>query len=189
MSSETKAPWEMTAEQQSALEQALANKRLPPKTLRGGWYDGGVPVDSPLPIIAVKWLGEHVARMPNKAHGSDAGYDLYISREATIPIQGMTDLHTDIAIAIPHGFFGRITGRSSTLRKRGLLVNEGIIDNGYRGELFVAVFNLSGQEVTLKAGERVAQLLIHRVELMDWVEMADLPPSERGEAGFGSTGE
>jgi dUTP pyrophosphatase len=134
--------------------------------------------------------GEGSPRVPTKAYPGDAGWDLYVSRDVVIPAYSFTDIHTDIAIALPEGLWGRITGRSSTLRKYGLLVNEGIIDNGYRGELFIGVFNLINHDRFIPAGTRLAQLILHwLVEDLQWEPTIVLPPSQRQDKGFGSSGQ
>jgi dUTP pyrophosphatase len=129
-------------------------------------------------------------RVPTKAYPDDAGWDLYVSRDVVIPAYSFIDIHTDIAIAMPEGLWGRITGRSSTLRKYGLLVNEGIIDNGYRGELFIGVFNLTNHDRFIPAGTRLAQFIFHQlVEDLQWEPTMVLPPSQRQNKGFGSSGQ
>ena len=134
--------------------------------------------------------GEGSPRVPTKTYPGDAGWDLYVSRDVVIPARSFTDIHTDIAIAMPEGLWGRITGRSSTLRKYGLLVNEGIIDNGYRGELFAGVFNLTDHDRFVPAGARIAQLIFHwLIEDLQWEPTMVLPPSQRQGRGFGSSGQ
>lgn len=83
-----------------------------------------------------------------------------------------------------------LTGRSSTLRQRGLLVNQGIIDTGYRGELFAGVWNLTSDSVVAQPGERLAQLIIMTNTTIDTYmsEYTTLDHSERGISGFGSSG-
>ena len=135
-------------------------------------------------------LGEGSPRAPTKAYLGDTGWDLYVSRDVVIPACSFTDIHTDIAIAMPEGLWGRITGRSSTLRKYGLLVNEGIIDNGYRGELFIGVFNLTNHDRFIQAGTRIAQLIFYwLIEDLQWESTMVLPPSQRQDRGFGSSGQ
>ena len=129
-------------------------------------------------------------RVPTKAYPGDAGWYLYVSRDAVIPAHSFTDAHTDITIAMPEGLWGRITGRSGTLRKYGLMVNEGIIDNGYRGELFIGVFNLTNHDRFIPAGTRLAQLIFHwLIEDLQWELTVVLPPSQRQDKGFGSSGQ
>ena len=134
--------------------------------------------------------GEGNPRVPTKAYPGDTGWDLYVSRDVVIPARSFTDIPTNIAIAMPEGLWGRITGRSSTLRKYGLLVNEGIVDNGYRGELFIGVFNLTNHDRFIPAGTRLAQLIFHRlIEDLQWEPTMVLPPSQRQDRGFGSSGQ
>ena len=134
--------------------------------------------------------GEGSPRVPTKAYPGDTGWDLYVSRDVVIPARSFTDIPTNIAIAMPEGLWGRITGRSSTLRKYGLLVNEGIIDNGYRGELFIGVFNLTNHDRFIPAGTRLAQLIFHwLIEDLQWELTVVLPPSQRQDKGFGSSGQ
>lgn len=127
-------------------------------------------------------------RQPTKSHEGDAGYDLYVSEDTYIEPHSFRDIQTSLKIAMPPGVWGRIVGRSSTVRRKGLMVVEGVIDQGYRGELFFGVFNLSAQTVPIAAGERLAQLILHLVVETEWEKVNELAPSDRGERGFGSTG-
>lgn len=129
-------------------------------------------------------------RNPIKVYPGDAGWDLHVSRPVVIPPRSFADVHTDIYIAMPETLWGRITGRSSTLRKRGLLVNEGVIDPGYRGELFIGVWNLREEPVELQVGDRIAQLIFHHTVNISWCDVleGELPYGVRGNRGFGSSG-
>lgn len=135
-------------------------------------------------------LGEN-AKPPYKKHSGDAGWDLYVSRDVKIPAGETVDVHTDIKIDMPPYLYARITGRSSTLRKHKLLVNEAIIDNGYTGELFICVHNMSNKDFHVKQGMRLAQVLFHKIEDVRWSEVDEVVPipGKRGNDGFGSTGE
>ena len=131
------------------------------------------------------------AKPPFKKHTGDAGWDLYTSRECDIWPGETADVHTDIKIDMPPYLYGRITGRSSTLRKHKLLVNEAIIDNGYTGELFVCIHNMSDSVFHVKPGMRLAQIIFHTIEDVRWSEVKEIKPTpgKRGNNGFGSTGE
>lgn len=131
------------------------------------------------------------AQAPYRKHVGDAGWDLFISRECIIPAGATMDVHTDIKIDMPPYLYARIIGRSSTLRKHQLIVNEGIIDNGYTGELFVCIHNVSDKPFHVKQGMRLAQVLFHTIEDIRWAEVDEIKPAagKRGNAGFGSTGE
>jgi len=130
-------------------------------------------------------------RRPFKRYAGDAGWDLYVSRPVTIAPGETKDVHTDIKIKMPLHLYARITGRSSSLRKHDLMVNEGIIDNGYTDELMVCVRNLGTEPFQVKQGMRLAQILFHRKEDVRWSEVVSIGPSSdgRGNSGFGSTGE
>ncbi len=122
------------------------------------------------------------------AYRGDAGIDLPILEHRQIAPGEGCDVPTGWAISLPVGHYGRIVGRSSALRKKGVLVVEGIIDNGFRGELFSYVFNPGTETVYLSRGESVAQLIVSPVPYIVIDEVDELPESERGTKGFGSSG-
>lgn len=134
-------------------------------------------------------LGEG-AKAPFRAHVGDAGWDLYTSQECDIGPGETKDVHTNVRIQMPPYLFARITGRSSSLRKHKLLINEGIIDNGYTGELFVCVHNMGNKVFHVEKGMRLAQVLFHTIEDVRWSQIDEIPdaPGKRGSDGFGSTG-
>ena len=138
-------------------------------------------------ITKVKRLHED-ATLPSYGYPGDAGMDLAVVGRHTLNPGESRDLPTGIAVELPAGYWGRITGRSSTLRKRGLFINEGVIDEGYRGELLVYVTNRQSTPVEIEPGDRLAQLILHPVHQApaEWAD--ELSPSERGTNGFGSTG-
>ncbi len=137
----------------------------------------------------LKWTGLP-AFAPTRAYEGDAGFDLYVSERTLIPYRDMADVPCGISIQLPPGTWGMIVGRSSTVRKKQLLVVQGIIDNGYRGELFCATQNLARGTQIVERGERIAQLLLFDL-VSAWThpeQVAELDESERGEKAFGSTG-
>ncbi|CAB4215026.1 Dut dUTPase [uncultured Caudovirales phage] len=140
-------------------------------------------------IMQVVSLDEHAA-LPTKGYHDDAGFDLYVSEETTIMPHSFVDIPLGIAIKLPEGTWGLLTGRSSTLRKLGLLVAQGVIDCGYTGPLFAGVWNMNDFPVTVKQGDRVAQYLIMNNASLDVVAhmVESLPETQRGQSGFGSTG-
>lgn len=130
-------------------------------------------------------------KLPTKVYGDDAGFDLYASQPAVVPVGEFRDIPCGIAMQTPYQTWALITGRSSTLRRRGLLVYQGVIDPGYRGELFVAVQNIGRNSQTIEVGERIGQVLLFNNTSMQvgdprWVDQLD--PHERGTNGFGSSG-
>lgn len=132
------------------------------------------------------------AILPKYATDGSAGADLYacIDAEITIASGETFFIPTGISLAIPNGLVGLIFARSGLASKSGLApANKvGVIDSDYRGELIVALHNHSKKPVTVKSGERVAQLVIMPFYQADFVCVDELTSTERGESGFGSTG-
>jgi len=122
-----------------------------------------------------------------KAYPGDAGIDLPIIRDQILMPGEFADMASGIRVAIPEGYYGRIVARSSALRKRRIRVYEGIIDSGFRGELFTYMEAIGPGPSEVKVGDRLAQLIIQPV-LDIPVNRADiLPESVRGTQGFGSS--
>ena len=97
---------------------------------------------------------------------------------------------TGVAVAIPEGHAGLVTPRSGLAARSGVgIVNApGVVDSGYRGELAVALINHGSAPVAINRGDRIAQLLVVAIAAVEFAVVAELPPSPRGEGGFGSTG-
>ena len=129
--------------------------------------------------------------LPATARNGDAGVDLYARENATIAAKGGRILMpTGLAIAIPLGFAGFVVPRSGLALKHGItLVNTpGIIDSGYRGELKVVMINTDPTvDYLVTRGDRIAQILIQRIETIDWNEVDNLDGEDRG-GGFGHSG-
>jgi dUTP pyrophosphatase len=131
------------------------------------------------------------APLPERAHPGDAGLDLHAAEDVSLKPGERASVATGIAVAIPEGYAGFVVPRSGLAARHGVgVVNApGLIDCGYRGEIRVLLVNLDPSEVVdLRRGERIAQLVIQQVEQPSLREVAELPPSARGEGGFGSTG-
>jgi dUTP pyrophosphatase len=128
--------------------------------------------------------------MPAPAREGDAGLDLYAAQAARIEPGGRALVPTGIALAIPPGYAGLVLPRSGLALRHGvtLLNTPGLIDPGYRGEVKVLLVNHDRAPATLARGDRIAQLVIQRVEPAELVEVDELPSSDRGTGGFGSTG-
>lgn len=129
--------------------------------------------------------------LPAYARDGDAGLDLHAAEAVTLAPGQRALVPTGLAIALPAGYAAFVVPRSGLALRHGVgIVNApGLIDAGYRGEVKVVLVNHDlATPVTLARGERVAQLVIQRVERVELVEVDDLPPSERGAGGFGSTG-
>ncbi len=130
------------------------------------------------------------ARLPVRVHEGDAGADLVAIEETVIPPGQRRDVGTGLAIAVPAGYAGFVQPRSGLAFKHGIMVvnSPGLIDSGYRGEIRVSLYNSGSVPFVVGVGERIAQMVVQRVEDPAFVEVADLPASPRGKGGFGSTG-
>ncbi len=136
--------------------------------------------------IQIKKLSES-ATTPKKAHPSDAGFDLVASKTTTIPANGRALIPTDIAMAIPNGYYGMVVGRSGNTIKRGLVGMTGVVDAGYRGGIGIMAFNLTQEDITIKQGERAGQIVLTPILSCEMVVAEELDTTER-KGGFGSTG-
>lgn len=129
------------------------------------------------------------AQLPTRAYETDAGFDLYVTRNTYIPKGGFADVPCGVAMQINPGEWALITGRSSSIRKKGLLVTSGVIDAGYSGELFAGVQNMNEHGVTIEKGERVAQIILLNAVASGREEMfGKVAEAPRGDNGFGSSG-
>jgi dUTP pyrophosphatase len=128
--------------------------------------------------------------LPARAREHDAGLDLYAAEAVTIEPGARALIPTGIALAIPEGYAGFVLPRSGLALRHGLtaLNTPGLVDSGYRGEIKVLLINHDRAAATIARGDRIAQLVIQRVEHADLVEVDELPASERGAGGFGSSG-
>lgn len=134
--------------------------------------------------------------MPARAHDGDAGVDLFSACDVELAPGQRELVPTGIAVAIPHGMVGLVHPRSGLAARVGLsIVNSpGTIDAGYRGEIKVSLINLDPRTpIVIRRGDRIAQLLVQRVELPELVEVtsfdeAGLAETTRGEGGHGSSG-
>ena len=129
--------------------------------------------------------------LPRYARPGDAGLDLRASQDADIAPGKRAMVPTGLAIALPEGYAGFVQPRSGLAAREGLsIVNTpGLIDSGYRGELKIIAINTDDENtIHIKRGDRIAQLVIQEVPAVHLVEVDELDASERGAAGFGSTG-
>ncbi len=128
--------------------------------------------------------------LPEHAHPGDAGLDLLAAAGFGLEPGERTMVPTGLAVAIPMGWAGLVVPRSGLAARHGVgVVNApGLIDAGYRGELKVILVNHGDEAVSFERGERIAQLVLVPVAGQELVEVDELPPTPRGEGGFGSTG-
>ena len=132
-------------------------------------------------LLLPKYMSEHAA-----------GMDLYaaVTKETVIPPGGWQLVPTGIAIALPEGYEAQVRPRSGLALKQGvsILNTPGTVDADYRGEVGVILMNHSKQELIIKRGDRIAQMIINKIEQIVFEEVVELPASDRGAGGFGHTG-
>ena len=147
------------------------------------------PETDPGPVVLVRRLDPGLP-LPGRAHPGDAGVDLYAAEAVALAPGERATVGTGVAVAVPEGYAGLVAPRSGLAQRHGLsIVNApGVVDAGYRGEIQVILINHGAGPVSLSRGERIAQLLVVPVSARELLEVDELPPSERGAGGFGSTG-
>ena len=128
------------------------------------------------------------AILPTKSHFDDAGFDLYASEDNVIVGRQRKTIKTGVSFEMPTYFAGLIWPRSGLSVKKGIDVLAGVIDSGYRGEVMVCLYNTSDEDVEIKRGDRIAQIIFQEVPLVSLIESEELETSQRGSNGFGSTG-
>ncbi len=128
------------------------------------------------------------AKVPTKANLSDAGFDLYSIVSTIIPPKQRKTVRTGIAIQMPEHFAGLIWPRSGLSVKQGIDVLAGVVDSGYRGEIMVCLYNTSDDNVSIQAGDRIAQIIFQEVPRVLMEVHDSLGSSQRGDNGFGSSG-
>ncbi len=146
------------------------------------------------------------AFLPKKAHPTDAGYDLRSPVDITVPPTdvfwktmedgrkaigveiGKAFIDTGVHIQLPQGFHADVRGRSGLAVRDDISVFVGLIDGGYRGGIGIKLYNLSAEPYKIHRGDRIAQLVFVGSETFDLIQVEELDDSDRGSAGFGSTG-
>ena len=163
------------------------SNRMPLEGVAGGVFKGV----SPLSVeILMSPAGPGPFYPPAQGYESDAGWDLVVSSFIIVGARSRVRLQHNLRLAIPHPYYGLIVPRSSTLQNTGLIVLPGLIDSGYRGDVMTVVYNTSHVDDTkVEEGARVSQLLILKKHDLTWRKVRDdqLPLSDRGVSGFGST--
>lgn len=127
---------------------------------------------------------------PVYAKPGDAGADLRSTQDLVLAAGERALLPTGVSIALPAGYVGLVHPRSGLAAKHGITVLNapGTVDAGYRGEIFVTLLNTSREDFAISRGDRIAQLVIQQFEHAKFIAVDELPESERGETGFGSSG-
>lgn len=118
----------------------------------------------------------------------DVGYDLVVSQTTVVPAHGFANVPHDVCVELPAGLWAMIFARSSTNISGQIVCLPGVIDNGWRGQLFALCHNVSDDDYVVKAGTRICQLILFPMHTFDLYQVPILSPSDRGTGGFGSTG-
>ncbi len=135
----------------------------------------------------LKVLKQEGGILPTRAHNTDAGWDLYTPKTFTLMPHEKMCIDIKIAITVPYGTYGRIAPRSGLAYKHGVDVLAGVIDHQYTNNIGVILINHGTTSVEFKEGNRIAQLIITKIELCNLTEVDSLDVDSRG-GGFGSTG-
>ena len=126
--------------------------------------------------------------IPHYAHNGDAGADLKASESITIPARNRALVATGIRLEIPEGYVGLIWPRSGIAVKNAIDTGAGVIDSKYRGEIKILLFNHSDLDFQIEPGDRIAQILIQKVQRVQFLPAEKLSETTRNKGGFGSTG-
>ena len=137
--------------------------------------------------MKLKVVLDEGAKMPTRAHSFDAGLDLYAKEDSIVDAKDSCKFDTGVHIEIPKGYVGFLKSKSGLNANHGI-TSEGVIDAGYTGSIVVKLYNNSGYEYRVKAGDKISQLVLLPIITPD-LELSDtLEDSDRGANGFGSTG-
>ena len=132
-------------------------------------------------------LHSEKAQIPTRGSPDAAGYDLYSAEDTIVPAHGKATVNTQISIATPPGTYRRIAPRSGLAAKSMITTGAGVIDADYRGIVFVLLFNHSDKDLEVKKGDRIAQLILEKIETPEIEQVDSLDETTRGSQGFGST--
>lgn len=142
--------------------------------------------------VSIPIINKSANELPGYATEGSSGMDVRASLEAVLTIRPMERvlIPTGLYVEIPQGFEIQVRPRSGLAIKQGItcLNTPGTIDADYRGEIKVILINLSGEEQTIQPGDRIAQLVLQKVEIISWEPVDNITETERGAGGFGHTG-
>ena len=127
------------------------------------------------------------AKMPTRAHKTDAGLDIYAKAGQIVPAKGNAIFDTGVHVEIPVGYVGMLKSKSGLNVKHGI-TSEGVIDAGYTGSIVVKLYNHGGYDYRVEKGDKISQLVITPIITPELEEVSSLEDTERGTGGFGSTG-
>ena len=137
--------------------------------------------------LEVKLLSEK-ATLPTRGSSVAAGWDLYSAASVILPAKEKVLVPLDISVRIPPNCYGRIAPRSGLACKHFIDVGAGVIDEDYRGNICVLLFNFSDKDYTINSGDRIAQMILEKIYVTEIKKVNELDDTSRGLQGFGSTG-
>ena len=139
--------------------------------------------------VKFKLPKEEVLDLPKYATPQSAGADVRSKIDTVVPAHGRVLVPTGMFVAVPSGYEIQVRPRSGLALKKGITVlnTPGTVDSDYRGEVGVILFNTTDEDFEIKAGDRIAQIVLNKVEQIHWIEVDELDETERGEGGFGHT--
>lgn len=137
--------------------------------------------------MKIKVLLDKGAYMPTRAHETDAGLDLYAMEGQIVPARESAKFNTGVHVQLPEFSVGFVMSKSGLNVKHGLTC-EGVVDEGYTGSIVVKLYNNSGYDYEVKAGDKIGQLVVAPVFYLEPEQVVRLEETERGDKGFGSTG-
>jgi len=126
------------------------------------------------------------AKLPSKGSWFSAGHNLYALKDVLIPARGQKLIGTGIAIGIPQGTYARIAPQSGLTYKESIGIGGGVIDANYTGEVKVIMMNHGKKRYQVQEGDRIAQMIIEKIDMSGMMEVDHLPITDRGNKGFGS---
>ena len=127
------------------------------------------------------------AFLPERAHQTDGGADLFAPRDVHVPARGSAVVDTGVHVEVPHGYAGLMVSKSGLNVNHGIL-STGLVDCGYDGSVRVKLYNMTDFAVTLPRGSKISQLALVKVAYADVVQVDEIAAGPRGDNGFGSTG-
>lgn len=145
--------------------------------------------DQSEPIPQIRFRTLNGATAPSRAHADDAGWDLRALEPFRLPVGAIAKVRTGVYVDLPEGTYGMVCSRSGIAAQGVAVVNApGIIDSGYTGELLITVINHGQNHQWFGAGDRIAQIVFGRVDLVEVTGGDTLEPDSRGDGGHGSSG-
>ena len=136
----------------------------------------------------MKIMLDEGAYMPERAHDTDAGYDLRTPKRVIVRRNDSVVIDTGVHIEIPKGMFGKLESKSGLNVNHSVVSHGGVIDSGYTGSIKAKLYNHGGQDYIFNVGDKIVQLIFHKYEAPEFEVVDEFEETERGDNGFGSTG-